>query len=234
MTFLLRPPDYAVRYLPEYEACLITITLFAQPERFQQFLKTTFARIRDQNLRRLIIDLRRCRGGTSPDIEVLLAYLVPRPFRLHNEIRTKVSRAVCLRDGLPDEELGSLVSFQPPFMDPAPQSARFDGQVLVLMGPLSLSGSVSFASAIRHFSVGKLVGQESGDTTASYGGPIVISLPNSGLRVAVSSQFVIECAAQEDDGYLSPDYEVSQRRQDTARGVDTVMRFAMEEIGGER
>jgi hypothetical protein len=225
-----RRPDYGYRPIPEWGAGLIECRLFRDCAELGPFLKAAFADITSRNLAGLILDLRRCRGGLSTGADALLGYLTDRPYRQFQEIRTRVSeesRAVS-RELPPGTATGDVMVTECPFLCPPATQRRFTGQVCVLIAPTTFSTGVSVAWTAKRTAAAVLIGQEAGDRTACAGGSCPVSLPHSRLQVNVATQYVVCDGASAQGQALRPDYEVRQLREDTARGVDTVIRFALE------
>ncbi len=57
-----------------------------------------------------------------------------------------------------------------------------------------------------------------------------IQLPNSGLKGQVSTAHFVTVGGMEDSGGVTPDYEIKQKPQDSAKGVDTVLQFTLDLI----
>jgi len=229
-----KPADksYSYRYIQEYDTGLIEFNSFRGMEQFKKFLKETFTNIRDQNVSSLIIDIRKNPGGSSSLGDELLKYLTDRPFRQFEKVKIKLSRQLFetqsgLRMRYPSLAVGSIVTDEGRFKKPQDNPLRFEGRVFVLIGPNSASSSVSFASAVKHFNIGTLIGQQTIDTTVNYGDCIRNELPNSGLYFSVACKYFVEAGGKPDGRGLSPNYEVSQNPQDTANDVDTVLQFTL-------
>jgi hypothetical protein len=80
---------------------------------------------------------------------------------------------------------------------------------------------------VKFFEIGILIGQETSGKKDHYGQVLPIQLPNSGLRGQVSTAHFLTVCSQNEGGGVKPDYEVRQKLQDTAKGVDTVLQFTL-------
>ena len=223
---------YSYRYIQEYDTGLIEFNMFYDMEQFKKFLKETFTKIRDQNISSLIIDIRKNPGGSSSLGDELLKYLTDKPFRQHEKIQIKISRQLFknqsgLKKLFPEAAIGSTVINEGEFKKPQDNPLRFKGRVFTLIGPKSASSSVSFASAVKHFQIGTLIGQETVDTPVSYGDCIYEVLPSSGLRFSTACKYFVDASGKPDGRGVLPDYEVKQKPEDTAKGVDTVLQFTL-------
>ena len=70
-----------------------------------------------------------------------------------------------------------------------------------------------------------------GHTRTTFGSPKTLNHePNFGLR-AFSACQIYACLGSKNDGRgVIPDYEVKQKPEDTAKGVDTVLQFTLDLI----
>jgi len=223
---------YSYRYIQEYDTGLIEFNMFYDMEQFKKFLKETFTKIRDQNVSSLIIDIRNNPGGSSNIGDELLKYLTDKPFRQFEKIQIKISRQLFktqsgLKKLYPDAAMGSTVTNEGEFEKPQDNPLRFKGRVFVLIGPKSASSSVCFASAVKHFHIGTLIGQETVDTPVSYGDCIYEVLPSSGLRFSTACKHFVDAGGKPDGRGVIPDYEAKQKPQDSAKDVDTVIQFTL-------
>lgn len=227
-------PDYAFGHLPEYAAAIVEFSLFSDPAKCCNFIDETFAQIRRTGVKGIVLDLRRCRGGISPGVERLLRYLLDVPFVLHSQIHTKASQLTSGEmAGLdPETKVGKMARHQPLSIEPADKAMRFAGNVVVLIGPLTYSNAVSCAHALRHYRKAVLIGEETGDSTASYGGQQSFQLPNSGLSVGIATQFVVCPGAEDGGGTLVPDDEVKPTPEDTLGGNDPAIWAALQLLKG--
>lgn len=223
---------YSYHYIQEYDTGLIEFNMFHDMEKFEKFLKETFTKIRDQNVSSLIIDIRKNPGGSSSLGDELLKYLTDKPFRQFEKFQIKISPQLFkvqsrLKKLYPDAAIGSTVTNEGEFEKPQDHPLRFKGRVFTLIGPKSASSSVSFASAVKHFQIGTLIGQETVDTPVSYGDCIYEVLPSSGLRFSTACKYFVDVGGKPDGRGVIPDYEAKQKPQDLAKGVDTVLQFTL-------
>lgn len=223
---------YTYRYIPKHNAGLIEFNLFHGRELFKGFLRDTFAKIQEQNITNLIIDIRKNPGGSSSLGDDLLEYLTDKPFLQFEKNEIKISTQLLetqqwIKQEYPDAEIGSIISVKPRFILPGDNPLRFNGKVFVLIGPKTASSSVSFASTIKHFHIGTLIGQETIDTTVNYGDCVPGKMPNSGLDFSVAGKRFVEVGGKPDGRGVIPNYEVKQKPEDTAKGVDTALQFTL-------
>ena len=225
-------PNYSYRYISEQKTGLIEFNACVDLEKFEVFLDEAFRKIKEQSPDNLIIDIRKNSGGNSSLGDELLRYLTDKPCRQFEKYEWKVSKQVCEQYRLlgmeePEGEIGSIQSYEVGFEQPEDNPLRFKGKQFLLIGPRTVSSAVSFASAVKHFGLGTLIGQETLDTPVSYGEIIGGSLPNTCLGFSVACKRFVDAGAVENGRGVIPDYEVNQKPEDTAKGVDTVLQFTL-------
>lgn len=221
---------------PEYNTAIITFYKWREPEELKAFFDSAFSDIHSKKIRNLIIDIRENTGGRDDCFGPLLEYLTPEPYRLYDKVCIKISeqaqeRIKDLRANLPDKfenkTNGDIVTIELPFHRPAYNPHRFDGRVFLLIGRQSFSASTVFSSLVKCYKIATLIGEETGDPTTLYADSIMFILPNSQVEAGVASKLLI-CACGKPDGRgVIPDYEVKQKPEDTAKGVDTVLQFTL-------
>jgi hypothetical protein len=228
-----RKENYTYRYLPEYRTGLIEFNRFADFETFEQFLHDIFNKLKEQQASNLIIDIRENRGGNSRLGDALLDYLTNEPFRQFEKYQVKVSDQLLeIRQNMPQAKAqsGSLVTEEVYFKKPKDNPLCFSGRKFVLTGQTTFSSANCFASAIKCFNIATLIGEETGGTTTSYGDCLYFYLPNSNMRFDVAHKYFVEACGKPDGRGVIPDYEINQKPEDTARGVDTVLQFTLDVI----
>jgi len=226
------PQLYTYRHIPDANVGLITFNFFKDRQQFGKFLKTTSQDVQEQNVENLIIDIRNNPGGNNMLGDDFLKYLTDKPFCQFEKAELKISEQACARYRWikredPNIKIGSTKILKGKLIKPGDNPLRFKGKVFVLIGPKSASSSVSFASVMKHFHIGTLIGQETIDTPVNYGDIIYEKLSHSGLTFAVACKRFV-CAGGKADGRgLMPHHEVRQKPEDTAKGVDTVLEFTL-------
>ncbi len=223
-------------------------------ERFKEFLKTTFAQIRKDSVRHLVIDLRRNGGGSSQLGNALLNYITDKPFRQVSRVEMKASDQV--RDyfynflpfylrwlrifGLHNVEPSisplfnapkdSIGLYIPKEEKPSDNPLRFDGEVYVLIGTGTYSSAQMFACTVKDYSFATLIGEETGGLATAYGEVYSFDLLNTRLPANVSCKRFVRPSGIDDGRGVLPDIEVKQTAEDTEKGIDTVLNYTIELI----
>lgn len=175
----------------------------------EDVLEPHFQRLRREGVERLVIDLRRCGGGSAEVPFTLLRYLLDRPFVQQarpNEVRA--FRFGALRPHLstwderaldPPAELfvdrgdgwfvtrGSEINGGLQAAEPFDASRRFDGELVVLCGPANASGATNFMAMLTTHRDVTFVGQPTGGNVEGPTAGLLyfLTLPNSGARIRI-------------------------------------------------
>jgi C-terminal processing protease CtpA/Prc len=229
-TFLLKPgqsllaqtamqaesPESYQFSIPKPGIGLIDFRALENLPRFQKFLETTFTEIQNQKLTTLIIDLRLNSGGNSALSDALLDYLTNKPFRQFSRAEVKVSmqfEAFLKARGLDlpwpsGSPIGSIVRLEFPFIAPTSNPLRFTGKLYVLIDYPTFSSASAFASTVKDFKLGMLVGTETSGHPTSFGEVYSFNLPNTRLEAGVSSKYFVRPSGQNDGRGVLPDFQV--------------------------
>jgi len=245
--------SYSYHFFPEYDTCLMVVNSFGMPDEVGQYTKKfqeTFKAIREKGVTHLVIDVRENRGGCGLTGDELLKYLTDKPFRQIERIDQRIVPAffeLCERYGLNinkimldeygidlaglkakgDYKPGAIVIGQVPFKNPHEPSDRFKGSIYLLIADPTFSSGSNFAAAVKSFTAATLVGQETSGKRDHYGQVVFIQLPNSRLNGQVSTAHFVTAGGAKDRGGVKPDYQVTQKPEDTEKGVDTVLEFTL-------
>ena len=235
------PSPYSYRHLPEADAGLMDIRQFDSGKQFSQFLRQTFKDVKEQGVQNLIIDIRGNSGGDSGSAGELLKLLTDKPIMPFDRggikfsaqyIKTFPGELKMFQMVVPEADEGAFIKFVPSDFMPArpspPDPLRFKGRTFVLMDGAVASSSEMFASSVRGLGIGKLIGAEAADPMAVYGQGFDVALPNTRLTVTIACKYFCLAGGKDDGRGVPPDYAVTQTPKDTAKGIDTVLRFTLE------
>ena len=214
---------YRFELLPDRTAWL-TANSFAWPDadRWFAFADDAFGQMRRAGTRRLIIDVRN-NGGGNDDFWMrgLLRHIADKPYRWASTYRKRVMEA----DPAKGEAVGDVVDgeiarrIEPERDDPL----RFDGEVVVLVGPGTYSSSVLFANVVQDYGFGKVAGARGGIVRSRQsGGTRDTTLPHSGL-VAGWPRFILDRPAGAGAAaWLTPDLVIRDDPFDARVAVDAI------------
>jgi hypothetical protein len=207
------------------------------PEQKKQ-IDHVFEEVKAKGARNLIIDLRDNGGGMSTMAEYIFRYLYAGKYYSFRKIRFKASW----------ETLSSVpwwarpVDFvlrghviphtNPPVSGPRPD-AFFTGRVYLLVNNGTFSMASSFATMVRDYGVGTILGYETGGMPVTYGGPYRFTLKNSRIPcvVAWTQNFPPMAFPGDEDHGVIPDVPLSAQslaRFKTER--DPALAFALQYV----
>ena len=176
---------------------------------YNQYLLDFFTRLRKEDFRKLIIDVRGNKGGHPFFAAELLTYLSPAGFPYF---------ALPLEQG----------EFAPLYHSFPPRNEYFRGNLYVLMDGGCLSTTGHFLSLIRYHRLGWLVGEPSGSSFYANDQSIQVSLPETGIMLNLprtTFQTAVEGFKMGD--LLLPDYAVKPSLEDLLQQRDVQLEYTM-------
>jgi len=220
---------------------------------YKQFLADAFEQLQANEVKHLIVDIRKNNGGMDEMKKELFTY-----FATKNKKTEPIDREGRTRYLKFPETLKSHVQTwgdNPWFFDLKPdrvdqengyyifvenmkrrkagkkKNTAFSGELYLLTSPANVSLAFYLAKDFKHQQLGTIIGQETGGNLRDInGGQILfLRLPNSGIEIdfPVMGGFTIE--EQPNRGVL-PDVEVETSLEDIYEGVDTEMEVALKMI----
>ncbi len=219
---------------------------------FKRFLKRTFARIKNDNISHLIIDIRENGGGDDVFPYALIGYLTDRTIVRRVDVKVSRQGREQMKRGVPQlfrwvpgrlipgfgeiwgKPNGSVVSVEIKTKMPRNNPLRFRGDVHLLIGVRTFSAGCTIAFIIKDYKLGTLIGEETGGLATGYGNVYSFNLPNTRIECRVSSKYFVRPSGEADGRGILPDYEIEQDIDDAVAGIDTVMEFAKELILSNR
>lgn len=221
----------------------------ANKDKYEFFLNKTFKKIRNENVHSLIIDVRGNYGGWPKIASLLFHYIhdghfktmakssmkVSKPYREYftggnpriknafNQVDYKPERlhyvdirALVLNDL--DTYVQEAAFFNEP---PRKEDFEFSGDCYLLIDRKSYSAASSFASSFQCYTMGYIIGEETGGTKIFRANAMGKKLPKSKFGVNVSTtKLFTTCFDQEGQG-VTPNVEVVPTVLDLVHGVDT-------------
>jgi hypothetical protein len=227
---------YAYKIIPnnigyiEFNAC-------ENLEKFKSFLDSTFKSIKINNVKSLIIDVRKNSGGNSSLGDELMQYISKTDFRTFDSGFIKISNELLIKGKLnwidsSKRVIGALYNFIDTSKTKIREnSLRFSGKTYLLIGGNTFSSAVLFASTFQCYRAGNIIGKETGGLTGGYYGDLYkFELPNTKFDMTVSmKRFFNACGIENKCGVL-PDYFVENSFEDELNGIDRVLEFTIDLI----
>ncbi len=245
---------YKLKMLRE-EVALLTVDTFdfgvnqKSRQRYRQFLKDNFDALeQNEEIKSLILDLRRNEGGYVGNDTRLFSYFAQKPFWDSQSVEAIIQK-------IPQQE--HLAKFQFPrmiekqlnrdfrkdetggyFLVPAknpelkPRRKVFEGRVHVLISGWTHSAGAVLASQFLNHDNVTFIGEETGGGHAAFtaGDMMLYDLPNTRCQFEVPLLLYRNHPGRRafpKGSGVRPDHPVTQTRDDFIRNVDTVLEFAL-------
>lgn len=227
------------------DTALFTYNLFEDPENtFDTFLKDLFTTLKKKNIKNLIIDLRRNKGGATFLGDSILSYIGTEPYSQFSRLDVTVSdeaRKAFLSEvpgflrwfpiqyfhpllkPLWAADVGETASLSFEKSIPAENALTFKGNLYVIIGPGSMSSATLFPSTIKKYKMGTLIGESTGGLDTCYGNVTTYRLPASALEIEMPGGVVYGNTT----GTIAPDHRVKQTVKDLQEGKDTVIEYIL-------
>ena len=162
-----------------------------EPDVFEEFIDETFARIRQDNIASLVIDIRNNPGGNTDTVTYLTRYLANKPFRLVSSVREKLNqhnRGWFNFKG----EVGEIVEHDwSDWHSPIGNGNQFTGSSYLLVGPISYSAAIVLATTLKDNEFATLVGQTTGGFANQTAQGNLFNLPHSQLRAYIATRSLV-------------------------------------------
>ncbi len=197
-------------------------------KKFSDFLDSTFTVIKKNNIQRLVIDLRNNGGGDSKLAEALFNYIANKPYKQFERAEIKNSVEAGRVNNKNSKKNGTItVISDTPLITPKKPPNKFTGTAYLLTSHVTFSSAHALAVAFKCYTMGTIVGEETGGIFAPFGDLIEIKLPNTHLQGWCShKKFVHPCA---DDGLhgVKPDVEIIPTLEDMQNHRDSAMEYIL-------
>lgn len=186
------------KYKIDEEKSLAVLDLYEckNTKEYRECLENMFAEIKEKNIRNVAVDLRANTGGNPEVIREFLRYIDVDEYKIVGRIE---------RNGLFVTESGGVA-----VKNQKAEDLAFDGNVYALTSVYTFSAAMEFAQYIKDNGIGKIIGEASGNTVDFYGGVFDFVLPESKLRITVSTTQVTRIDREAGEKFLIPDVECSQ------------------------
>lgn len=186
-------------------------------EQAKQFVIQSLKRLKTDRVQNLIVDVRNNAGGDMAPAMEILSLFANKPHSMFGGSLVRVNYRLKIRFGKKEytmrfgdqawnRENDARVRYLVSKEDLAPiRNDRFRGNVAVLTGAGTFSNGMAFASAVRGYKLGTLVGQPTGGVASGFGQLEDFELPNSKIRVRVSTKQIWSPLGERERGPILPD-----------------------------
>jgi hypothetical protein len=204
---------------------------------FKAFLETTFKSIKSNNIKELIIDIRRNEGGSSSLGDELMQYISKTDFKTFDSAFIKISNEFEKKGELnwidtTKRIVGAMIydTTLTAIRKLRDNPLRYNGKSYLLVGGITFSSASNFASSFQCSKIGKILGTETGGLTSCFGDKYTFELPNTKFDITVSSyKFRNACGVDNRRGII-PDYIIENSFEDDIKVIDRVLEFTVDLI----
>lgn len=217
---------------------------------FKKLLEQYFNTIKEQQIRHLIIDIRKDEGGTQGMEDHLISYLIDKPYIKYKyvEVPSFTYSFIKYTDDKDDELAkdlkedfyhsndGRYLNIKGHYEGDSISPDNFKGDIYILISGLTFSGGSEFAALAKNHTNAKFIGEETGggfygNTSGSF---VYYTLPHTKLTGRIPlCKFVV----QEKDNSIPfghgviPDHYIQPTIQDYLDGHDIEMQYTKKMIG---
>ena len=214
---------YGCELLPN-DGALLTVGSFywTDKARYFAFTRDCFARMRKAGVKRLVVDVR-INGGGDDDMwkDGILRYIADRPYRQGSRYIKRVLEASRKEGEITGQIVtGTIGSATQPAPD---EPLRFDGDVHVLVGPLTYSSAVLFSNVVQDYRFGAVAGTGGAVRTRQSGGVQSLPLPNTGLVLSYPRFVLDRPSGAAEPWLLRPDVPLADDPLHPRAAVDALL-----------
>ena len=209
---------------------------------FSDFLKTSFAKIKEANAAGLIIDLRENGGGNSSLGDSLISYFSTKPYVLsggmkwksssHYKTYLKLMENVGSRaenqfyHSLKEGDMYTFVNRD--LRKPVKRDLTFAGKTAVLIGPNTFSSANMLSDGIRTYQLATLFGEPTGEPGNDFGEMYNFMLPDTRIIARASTKMFTRADGDEKNfDPILPDVPVKPSPKDLKEKRDVVLETAV-------
>ena len=188
-----KPEGY--RFLDDGAICIFNFPKFDYTKEETARIDRLFHTLKQRHSKVLIMDIRGNGGGNSVIGDYIVSYLTSKPYRTFSAVTHKISPEVLKQRKAywsPEEMsesrelLGLTVTEKVPMEKPPARKDRFHGRFILLTDNGTFSSATAFAAVVKAFGLGTIIGRETGGVPTTFGDDIFVTLPYSGIKLAVS------------------------------------------------
>ena len=220
-------PDFYYERLNDETGFLYLDHFDIEPSEFEDFVDDSFARIKRQKIQNLIIDVRNNTGGNTDTVTYLTRHLASKPFRLVSSLTEKLNADNRGWFNYKGAE-GELVHTNwDEWQQPIADDKRFDGNAFVLIGPLTYSAGIVFATTVKDNEMARLVGEETEGFANQTAQGNLFNLPHSKLRAYITTRMLVRPSGERIRGGVKPDIEAKVTQTSLQNKKDVALNKAL-------
>lgn len=201
-----------------------------QKEAYEQFIEASFARLKKENISKLVIDVRGNTGGQSDAGAYVIQYLIDQPV---NQVSLAYQR---IHEGNAGwfhfrgqpGDLKEMNVANEELIHPVSKDKRFDGQVVVLSDEMTYSAGIIFITVIQDHRLATLIGRPTGGFANQTGNIESFSLPHTKLTVYAPARTFVRVNKDASIHVVTP--EILVHTPDSVTTADYVLEQALHEL----
>lgn len=178
---------------------------------FKKFIDKSFAKIDEEKIANVILDLRGNGGGDPFAAVYLLQHLTNKPFKYYKD--------------------GSTRFYKKLERDISPSDMNFKGDIYTLVDGRTFSTTGHLLSIMKVLNISTFIGKESGATYSCNANTTELTLNNTSISAYIARN-TYQTIANElplEQGIM-PDFKVEQNLDDLIENYDRVMQFTLDKI----
>jgi C-terminal processing protease CtpA/Prc len=224
--YKLKLIDKNIAYI-EYNACVNYYD-------FKIFLDSTFTLLKQNNIKDLIIDIRKNGGGDTRLNTLLLTYLTDKSFYEYSKHIEKLTFDIRASNKYYSQYRNDTVIERSTYFDiNSSNPLLFSGNVYLLTGIETFSSGTDLAMLIKDYKLGTIIGQETGGLPTCYGDVFSFELPNTRIDVCVSYKWSLRPSGIDDNKGVIPDIILNPSIADIISNKDIEMEYTLKQIKGQ-
>ena len=169
---------YALDINQRKKTAILKIKSFGDLDGFCVFADSAFSKIKENETKNLVIDIRDNSGGRSVVVDSLMNYLTDKTYSQYRKIEIRISPELKehYEDRYPDRldwinsySIDDLVIPELNLQKTQKKETRFNGNLFLLINDATFSAAATFAGIFKELNLGTIIGEETGGTISYYG-----------------------------------------------------------------
>lgn len=194
-------------------ACSFNVTNNKNIAYFEGVIDSIFAEVKKDNVRSLIIDISKNRGGNSAVGDLLINHFYNKPYKDYqcnwkrsNDYLNLMKSWKIENKEYEQTKAGDILHYNSEVIEPAKNSNFFMGKVYILVGSGTFSSAIQFATIVKDNSMAAIIGQVPEDGHPNHFGEMYSTeLPNTKINLRFGVKEWIRPAGKTPQNILTPE-----------------------------